>query len=88
VREGVIAPLLVEVVVTMLTVNEAEAVSPVDPVTVTVKEPAPTLATTNEAAKAPPEIVHVEVPTTLPDKVQPVSLDENPVPETKTIDPA
>jgi hypothetical protein len=71
-----------------LTESVAEAESPVDPVTVTVKEPAPTLATTNETAKAPPEIVHVEVPTTPPDKVQPVSLDEKPIPETKTIDPA
>ena len=69
------------------TVNATEAVSPVDPVTVTVKEPAPTLATTNEPLKVPPEIVHVEVPTTLPVKVQPVSLVENPEPDTMTLDP-
>jgi hypothetical protein len=65
----------------------AEAESPVDPVTVTVKEPAPTLATTKEADKVPPEIVHVEVLTTLPDREQLVSLDEKPEPVINTIDP-
>jgi hypothetical protein len=54
---------------------------------VIVKEPEPTLATINEALKVPPEIVHVEVPTTLPDNEQLVSLEEKPEPDTMTDDP-
>ena len=49
--------------------------------------PAAMLATTNEAVRVPPEIVQVEVPTGLPDNEQLVSLDENPVPPTKTTTP-
>ena len=49
--------------------------------------PAATLAITNEAVRAPPEIAQAEVPTGLPESEQLVSLDENPEPITKTTTP-
>jgi hypothetical protein len=52
--------LLVEVVVTTaLTVKVAKAESPTDPVTVTVKEPAAKLATTNDPVNVPPDTEQV-----------------------------
>jgi len=52
-----------------------------------VYAPAATLAITNEAVRAPPEIEQAEVPTGLPDSEQLVSLGENPEPTTKTTTP-
>ena len=45
------------------------------------------MAITKEAVRVLPEIEQVEVPTGLPVSEQLVSLDENPVPATKTTAP-
>jgi hypothetical protein len=70
-----------------VTVNVVEAESPVDPVTTIVYTPTATLATTKEAVRVPPETVQVEAPTPPPDNEQLASVEENPEPEIKTIEP-
>jgi hypothetical protein len=71
-----------------VTVNVAEAESPVEPVATIVYTPTATLATIKEAVRVPPEIVQVEVTTPPPDNEQLASFAENPEPVTKTIEPA
>ena len=67
-----------------VTVKAAEAESPTGlPVTVIMDAPEPaSLATTNDADKAPPEIEQLEVPTGLPDNEQLVSAVEKSNPDT------
>jgi hypothetical protein len=69
-------------------VNVAEAESPLEPVTVIVYTPDATLATMNEPLSVPPEIEQLsDAITTPPVNEQVASPDENPTPETRTVDP-
>jgi hypothetical protein len=70
------------------TVNVFEEKSPTRvPVPVTVYVPGEVSATVNEPVNLPPEIAQVGAFTGAPDNVHAVSLWENPVPDTRTVDP-
>ena len=71
--------------------NVDEEKSPVGlPIAVIVCAPARALPTLNEPSRMPPEIVQVKAgksggwPTGVPDRVQLVSVGENPEPDTRT----
>ncbi len=67
----------------------AEAKSPLGlPVSVTVYEPAGTLATRKEPTSEPPETIQLEVvPTAPPDNEQAESVAEKFIPDTSTVAP-
>jgi len=66
----------------------AEAKSPIGlPVTVTVYEPAGTLATRKEPTSEPPETVQLGVPTAPPDNEQVESVAEKFLPDTSMVAP-
>jgi len=72
-----------------LTMRVAEAKSPLGlPVSVTVYEPAGTLATRKEPTSDPPETIQLEVvPTAPPDNEQAESVAEKFIPDTSTVAP-